>query len=144
MGLPRVERRLAAGAAAAALALGCSSSVDSTPGGSAGAGGGSSSSTSTGTSQGSGGGFACEVCDVAIFDCSIPGGATGTATITQKDASGCSGVIAFGAEMPELWIHCDTGEICVEHATECFPATATPTSFSYDIPSKYTISCTAQ
>lgn len=132
---------------------GCDSSGGTGSGGAAGAGGSGGSGGSTGSggagaeggAGGAGGasGFTCDVCSVTDFVCSIPG-ATGTASITMQDASGCSGVITFPGESPPLWIHCDTGTICVEHVDECFAATSTATSFSYDIPGKYTVTCEAQ
>jgi hypothetical protein len=110
--------------------------------GGAGAGGGAGSTTAS-SSSGSGQ-FDCDVCQLAELACEVPGGPLGTTTITAQTATGCSGTISAGDEVAPIWIHCDTATICVEHENECFAATATPTSFSYEIPDKYVITCTGQ
>jgi hypothetical protein len=121
---------------------GSTSSSASGAGGAGGAGGSDQGASSSASGAGGGSqGFACDVCNLTDFDCSAPTGLTGTATITARDANGCSGVISTLTESPPLWIHCDLGQICVEHVDECMSATATPTSFSYVIPDKYTITC---
>jgi hypothetical protein len=128
-------------AAAVALGLaapaGCSGEDD---GGTRVAG---ASTTASGGSSGSGQ-LGCEVCQLIELGCEIPAGHFGSATITAQTAGGCSGAISSDDETAPIWVHCDTATICVEHEDECFAATLTPTSFSYEIPDKYEITCTGK
>jgi hypothetical protein len=79
----------------------------------------------------------CRVCDVKALDCSISGASslTATATIDRLTANGCRGTLTAGSgsdlETDPLWIHCDTGRICIEHEDECFKGASTARSFSY-------------
>ena len=88
-------------------------------------------------------GFDCSVCQVLQFDCAV-GPNSGQATIASSEATGCSGTITGGDETNLLWIRCDTGQICVEHEDECFDGSANARSFSYSVPEKATITCSAR
>jgi hypothetical protein len=122
----------------AAAGAGGSAAGSGTTGG---AGGGAATTTSAGGTGGSAR-FACDVCQLTDFVCETPSGPLGTATITMPTDTGCSGFISAGDETAQLWIHCDTATICVEHVDECFDASTTATSFAYNIPDKYVITCT--
>ncbi len=99
----------------------------------------SCSSTSTGES---GSAIECAVCNNAEFSCAI-GPSDGTAVIVSKEASGCSGTISAGTETDQLWIHCDRGQICVEHEDECFDGDGSSIGFSYTVPGKdLKVTCT--
>jgi len=85
----------------------------------------------------------CDVCSLPSLTCTA-GTQTGTASLGSPSTTGCSGTLTSSDGTDSLWIHCDTKQICVEHVSECFPATTTPTSFSYTIASKgLTVTCTA-
>ena len=112
--------------------------------------GGSSAASGSGGDAGSDGGSAgtgdmppnddCfRLCDTTNFDCTLSDPPSqGSATISRAETYGCSGSLNLAGEAPELWLHCDTGIICVEHADECLPSTFDETSFGYLIPDKGT------
>ncbi len=103
----------------------------------------SSDSGGGGGSAGAGGTAACQdACALQSFTCTVGGATSATAAVAQADSFGCSGTLTDGTAQPSFWIHCDTGQVCVENATECFAGTFTSTSFSYVIPSKgTTVTC---
>jgi hypothetical protein len=101
-------------------------------------------SSSSGGGGSGGGGIDCAVCNVVQFDCAV-GSGDGQATIAGTDARGCFGTIGSAGETSQLWIRCDTSQICVEHDDECFKGTGNAVAFSYDIPNKGTkVTCTAR
>jgi hypothetical protein len=102
------------------------------------------SSSSSGEKGSNGQAVDCSsVCQLTQLSCTA-GSTPGTATIQSTTNSGCEGIIGAGGETPPLYIHCDTGQICVEHDDECFAGTFTATSFSYTVPGKNAVSCSAE
>jgi len=84
--------------------------------------------------------FDCAVCDVPQLNCASPVAAA--VQIDTITASGCSGTITSADGTNPLWVHCDSGRVCIEHDDECFVATSTGTSFSVALPpDKGTLVC---
>jgi hypothetical protein len=97
----------------------------------------SSSTSDEGTSAQ--GGVCADVCQFGAFSCTvttIDGELESTAQISTRDANGCAGSFVGIDDDPELWIHCDTGQICVDDADDCFDGRYGALSFSYTIPDK--------
>jgi hypothetical protein len=110
---------------------------------------GPASCSSTSSSEGDpGSGEGCSgACRRNAFDCKLTtadGELAGTAQVSAQAAQGCSGTLSVAGEVPGFWIHCDTGQICVDHMDECFAGTFTRTSFSYVVSDKgNTVTCHA-
>jgi hypothetical protein len=73
----------------------------------------------------------CSVCSNSMFNCTTTEGGGGTMSVTTPESFGCSGAISGEGDAGGMWIHCDTQQVCVESATECYPAVLAANGFSY-------------
>jgi len=103
----------------------------------------SSSSDSTGSTTAP---LDCNVCDVMQFNCTASGASAGTAALDRLTPDGCAGYIVSPEGTLGLWLHCDSGRVCVEHEDECYKGTSTARSFAYTFSpggAERTVTCTA-